>query len=144
MPDSRQKVAVAVAIAEDLQKIAEQLHQQAEQDLAAGQLSLADYYAVGARCQDLQQQASIVALHADHCLVQEMAGEFARIQALTQGLRESMSRLKRIERVLDVVIKIAVAAGSVALAVVNPGLATVGAAIVALADATQTVGSTVR
>jgi hypothetical protein len=140
-PSPRKEVELALAMAANLRHLAEHMMDRAHEDLNAGRIPLSAYYTVSERSRQLVQQAAQITYEADRHLVAGLQREYAELAALTKEVDASFAKLKRVDDLLELSMKIVVAAGSLVLAVVNPGLSTLGAAGAAMADAARAIGA---
>ena len=135
MPDLARETELAIAASRSFRKMADRLMDHAHDQLTAGRLGLDDYYTVSDRYQSLVQQANLITYEADRLVGQGVQAEFAGLVDVTRDLEGRFQRLRRIEHIMALSMKLFVAVGSVVLAVVNPGLGTIAAALAAVGDA---------
>jgi hypothetical protein len=125
-------VTRTIALAQSYRRAATALLDQAHTAYAAGQLAQADFNRVFANYLSVLQKAMDINNAASHLLAEGLGAVLDAVEGDTAALEQKLKSLQRAQQLVGISIKLLLAVGAVALAVIapNPGsLAAAGAAL---------------
>jgi hypothetical protein len=134
----------AVALSQSFRHAANALLDEGYARFTAGTLSQADFNRVFANYLSMVQKAVDVNNAATHQLAEEVRPVLDAVEKDTAALVEKLQRLDRERDLIGASLKVLVAIGAVALAMLAPSPASAVAAAAALGDALQTICSAHR
>ena len=133
--------ARTVALSQRWRRAANALLDEAHARVAAGTLDADGFQRVFADYLKIVQKAIDVANAATHQLADGLGAALDAVEQDTARLTAQLAELGRVRDLIAVSLKLLVAMGAVALAVIAPSPASAAAAVAALGDAVETIVS---
>jgi hypothetical protein len=132
-------VARTIGLAQSYRRAATSLLDEAHARLGAGRMKTEEFNRVFGNYLSVLQKAMDVNNAAAHGLAEAVGPVLAAVEDQTASLERKLRALQHTEDLLLVSVKLLVAMGAVALAVLAPTPVAAGAAVVAIGDAIGTV-----
>ncbi len=139
MATDPQFAARIVDMARSLQQAGGQLMDRAQEQLDAGQIDVEQFFAVQHEYEGISAQGDRICFAADHVLAQALSADLPRLEQAVHDMEGSFTRLRHIQDILTIAVKVGIAVVSLASAILNPSGATIASAIGGLVDASKAV-----